>query len=419
MLADLDQQFLVSRSVAKVLLKFKVSFRQLWRLSQQMAMADNRQRAGMAVRVSSTSNRTAAVDPIVLRETSTTRLVFCPTLLDNPANPEAPMDGKFLYERKTPSGNWHEFTELPLSKLKAEEWVKIDLRAVELLALFEGLESYYSLVREHGLTQGTQRFIRAPRSRVLRELLANESQLRDVLQDEDAISTLLGGLITWISSNERAVAAARLDGISLEDLQQFDAVLGLARLQRFCRELDENAQNSDEGYWQNTFNLNGWVIAQLYAVPFMLIQSQVYVGGKLVTNRMGNTADFLFENEISGNVVLVENKTPATPLLGDPYRNNVFTISEDVSGGLVQILNARQSLIQNYATLATDEMASRRPLSPRGLLVIGSTEQLHDHSRKSSFELFRSNQREIDIVTFDELRRKAELLVNLIQNVSK
>jgi hypothetical protein len=373
----------------------------------------------LTIRVSSTSRRTADVDPIVLRETSITRLVFHPVFLDNPGNPEARMDGTFIFERKTPSGEWADATDLPLSKLKAGEWVKIDLRAAELLALFEGLDSYYDLVREHGLVQGTQKFIPAPRSRALRSLVTNENQFQQALQDEEAAGALLSGLIAWIAGNERAVAAARLDGISLDELQQFDAVLGLARLQRFCRELDANAPNADESYWQRTLQSNGWAIAQVYAVPIMLIQSQVYVGGKLLTNRMGNTADFLYENDISGNVVLVEIKTPVTPLIGAMYRNNVVNVSEELSGGLLQILNARQSLTENYSSLVTDDMASRRPLSPRGLLIVGSSGQLHDHACKASFELFRSNQREIEIVTFDELRQKIGLMIGLLQNVVK
>jgi hypothetical protein len=63
--------------------------------------------------------------------------------------------------------------------------------------------------------------------------------------------------------------------------------------------LDDHEDSDDEAYWQRTLRTHGWVIS-VYAVPIMLIQSQVY--GKLVTNKVGNTADFLYENEISGNV---------------------------------------------------------------------------------------------------------------------
>ena len=382
-------------------------------------MSDVTQRPRRAVQVRSTSLQTADIDPIVLRETTTTRLIFRPVLLDNPRNPDAPMDGTFVFQHKAPRNPWADFTALPLSRLKADEWVKIDLKAAELLALFDGLDSYYALVREHGLVHGTREFIPAPRSRTLRSLVMNEQHFQQALRDDEVASALLGGLVTWIASNERAVAAARLDGISLEELQQFDAVLGLARLQRFCRELDDNEGNDDETYWQRTLQANGWAIAQIYAVPIMLIQSQVYVGGKLVTNRMGNTADFLYENEISGNVVLVEIKTPVTPLLGAVYRNNVVNVSGELSGGLLQILNAQQSLRENYASLVSEDMVSQRPLSPRGLLIVGSLRQLRRHAQKASFELFRSNQREIEIVTFDELQRKIGLMIELLQNVAK
>lgn len=384
-------------------------------------MSDGTQRSsrGGAIRVTSTSRRTANIDPIVLRETATTRLIFRPVLLDNPRNPEAPMDGTFVFQRKTRTASWTDHSELTLSQLRADEWVKIDLRAAELLALFEGLDSYYALVREHGLVYGTQEFIPAPRSRALRSLVLNEHQFRQALHDEEVATALLVGLVSWIAGNERAVAAARLDGISLDELQQFDAVLGLARLQRFCRELEDNEDRDDESYWQRTLEANGWAIAQVFAVPIMLIHSQVYVGGKLITNRLGNTADFLYENHISGNVVLVEIKTPVTPLLGARYRNNVFSVSDELAGGLIQTLNARQSLIENYAELATEEMVARRPLSPRGLLIVGSSGQLLRHAQQSSFELFRSNQREVEIVTFDELRRKIDLMVELLQSVAK
>jgi len=329
------------------------------------------------------------------------------------------MDGAFIYQRKTRSSGWTDHSDLTLSQLRAEEWVKIDLKAAELLALFKGLNAYYSLAREHGVVSGTTEYIQAPRSQALRALITNEQAFHQALWDDELASALLGGLIAWIAGNKRAVAAARLDGVSLDELQQFDAVLGLARLQRFCRELEENADNEDEGYWQRTLNSNGWAIAQLYAVPIMLIHQQVYVGGKRITNRSGNTADFLYENSLTENVVLVEIKTPATPLLGAKYRNNVINVSTELTGGLLQIMNARRSLIENFSELMSEEGSYRRPLSPKGLLIVGSADQLREQDQLASFEMFRNSQRDIDIVTFDELRQKIELMIALLMNVAE
>ena len=78
-----------------------------------------------AIRVSPTSRQLADVNPIIVRTTSTTKLIFRPVLLDNPKNPSAAMDGTFIFERKSPNGQWSDFTALPLSKLKADLWQTI------------------------------------------------------------------------------------------------------------------------------------------------------------------------------------------------------------------------------------------------------------------------------------------------------
>jgi hypothetical protein len=137
-----------------------------------------------------------------------------------------------------------------------------------------------------------------------------------------------------------------------------------------------------------------------------------------LSNSGGNTADFLYENNISGNVVLVEIKTPATDLVGGFYRNNVHNISRDLAGATLQILNAKQQLIEDYRRLADKQLKSRGPLSPRALLIIGQQANLSEEETRS-FELFRNNQRDVDVVTFDELRSKLQSLVDLLRKAGK
>jgi hypothetical protein len=96
----------------------------------------------------------------------------------------------------------------------------------------------------------------------------------------------------------------------------------------------------------------------------------------------------------------------------------VVNVSSDLTGGLLQILNAERSMSEDFATLMSDEPTGHRPLSPKGLLIVGSASQLSSHEEKASFELFRNNQREVDIVTFNELRKKIDLMIELLQNVT-
>jgi hypothetical protein len=44
---------------------------------------------------------------------------------------------------------------------------------------------------------------------------------------------------------------------------------------------------------------------------------------------------------------------------------------------------------------------------------------LTDHARLEAYELWRNNQREIDVVTFDELKHKVELMVRLLENAAE
>jgi hypothetical protein len=372
------------------------------------------------IRISTTSASTADTAAIVLRQSETSRLVFRPVLLDNAGDPDASIHGDFVYQRKSQRDSWEDHNTLPLSRLKAGEWVRLELKAAEVLKLVRELDKYYALVSQHGLGRGTSEYMPVPKSEALRALVQDEEQFAASLQDEDLARTLIAALLSWIYNNENAIVAARLEGISTDQLQQFDAVLALARLERFCHELDQHAAEPNEDYWQALLEQYSWVIAQVYAIPLMIVRGQVYVGGKTLSNRGGNTADFLYENKISGNVVLVEIKTPASPIVGQLYRNNVHNTSRDVAGGVLQILNAKQSLLEGYRRLVGNELKSAIALSPRGLLIVGSqergslsTEQLR------SFELFRNNQRDIDIVTFDELRSKVQTMVDLLQMAGK
>lgn len=47
--------------------------------------------------------------------------------------------------------------------------------------------------------------------------------------------------------------------------------------------------------------------------------------------------------------------------------------------------------------------------------MIGNTEQLDSTAKKDSFEYFRRGQRGTEIITFDELFKKVELLVGLLE----
>jgi hypothetical protein len=111
----------------------------------------------------------------------------------------------------------------------------------------------------------------------------------------------------------------------------------------------ESKDNKDEEFWQQTILQNPVILSQVFAFPVVIREDKAYVSGKSVNNKGGNLADFLLTNHLSNNVALVEIKTPRTNLLGPPYRANVYSISAEITGAVVQVSNYRDSLMKNWA----------------------------------------------------------------------
>ena len=85
----------------------------------------------------STSRNSAIVSDILLRETETTRLIFRPVIVENPHNKNACVRGHFIFQKKKVSGNWEDYNDFSLSKLKDGEWVKLELKAGEVHSLID------------------------------------------------------------------------------------------------------------------------------------------------------------------------------------------------------------------------------------------------------------------------------------------
>lgn len=115
--------------------------------------------------------------------------------------------------------------------------------------------------------------------------------------------------------------------------------------------------------------------------------------------------------------VLVEIKTPHSELFGKrQYRNGAWELSEELTGGVSQ-LQANCSKWEKEGSQTEDnreELSRQRvfTVQPKGILVIGHTTQLADISRRNTFELFRRNVVNPEILTFDELHERAKFIVD-------
>ncbi|WP_413163934.1 Shedu anti-phage system protein SduA domain-containing protein [Aeromonas salmonicida] len=175
-----------------------------------------------------------------------------------------------------------------------------------------------------------------------------------------------------------------------------------------------NKENSSEEFWQELLTKCPAVLSQVFPNSSFQFGAKCYVGGKNINNRQGNIVDFIYASKHTDNIVLIELKTPTKRLLGSKYRGNCYSISDELSGGIVQVLNYKEQLLKEYYKLQDDD-SSFNAFSPRCIVLLGSLEREMDNTVKlKSFELFRNILSGVQVITFDEIFQKASDVLELV-----
>lgn len=178
---------------------------------------------------------------------------------------------------------------------------------------------------------------------------------------------------------------------------------------------NESADNNSEKYWQELFERCPAVLSQLFPRSMIQFGANCYVGGKSVQNVNGNLVDFIYANPSTNNIVLIEIKAPGTPLIGKKYRQNAYTMSDELSGSVVQVLNYRDTLIKEYYSLSKpDNDTPFNVFSPKCVVIVGNVQsELLTPVKRKSFELFRGELAGVDIVGYDELFEKIQCVIDI------
>jgi len=134
----------------------------------------------------------------------------------------------------------------------------------------------------------------------------------------------------------------------------------------------------------------------------------------LFENKGGKLVDFLYKNKITSYVNLVEIKTPKTKLIGSEYRNGIYGISSELSSSIIQLLSYKDEMQKDYYTLFAKSESKFELINPKCILICGNiTDSLKNNCQKSSFELFRKNLKDVEIIAYDELFSKIDIFLNI------
>lgn len=243
-----------------------------------------------------------------------------------------------------------------------------------------------------------------------RKLFTAAAQGQEELSKEDQ-NKILGAISSHAHdiAKEQPAKLAKLRGdielVTLEALvQRFEAMLGESLI---------------EGKWQDFFNENPFILNMAFGYPVIKVRDQASVGGRKLSGEGEKITDFLIKNSLTNNTAIFEIKTPQTALLNQrPFREGVYTPSADLSGSINQALDQKYQFQKQIAQIKDNtRLYDIESYAVHCCLVIGKIPDGDD--RKKSFELFRRNSKEVEIVTFDELLEKLKQLGTFLRATEK
>lgn len=374
-----------------------------------------RETDGGSIDVVSTSANTAAASPIILNSTDIIRTKFEPNLVKNEKEPQKSVSGKLIYEKKRKKDDDFSNDKITRQSVKVGEMMEISLDTTETYNLFEGLQQLYKLYEDMGeIPYGGATFARIDSS---------FKQFLSIIQNDPSAACMIGNkgnfelvklLLQMITQTDS------LDSLkdSLKELQEpnisrLSASLNIERLQRTLDLIQSNLGNNDEEFWQQTFSENQWIISQLIAYPCTIFNDKAYMGGKSIDNRGGNLCDFIYQNSLTHNVVLVEIKTPCTDIVGSAYRGT-YSFSSEMSGAINQVLNYRDNLTKEFYALCHNSSSNFEVFSPKCFVLIGKLNGLNS-KQIAVIENYRNTINNVIIITYDEMIQRIKDLLKVFK----
>lgn len=256
-------------------------------------------------------------------------------------------------------------------------------------------------------------------------LLGDEQKRKFLLANQDLVEELARNNLT------RSDIVAL--GYRKEQLAIFKRLL--ADKTYFGTKQNEWGKKRVEDVWQKFFEDNQWIFG--YGLTYIFVSGlankkleQVTTG--FAINKRGKRTDALLKTRgCISSLCFAEMKSNDTPLLDPkPYRPDCWRVSHELAGAVSQIQKTVQAALLEIRTkleigdelgFPTGEIAFL--FQPRSFVVIGNLQQFVsdngiNEQQFASFELFRRNITNPEIITFDELYERARFIVEQAESAT-
>jgi hypothetical protein len=281
---------------------------------------------------------------------------------------------------------------------------------------FEKLLGFLKLLSELDLASLDQRRI-ALRENVGGLDAETQAKMRSLLKQPDGLA-IVDELLRSGSITSRDLVNI---GYRKSQLEVFERLLRAEDIEAYRAE-HKITSTQPEKIWQHFFECNEWIFGFGLDYRFLgVLQREAHVSDEDIAGRDGSIADFLMG--ATNFTVLVEVKRPDTDLFEKrKNRAGSWKLSAELIDAVSQILEQKAgwqvrseaNASKNYT--ANGELIGQMTVDPKIILIIGSDGQFSGTEKERTiklrtFELFRRDSRNIEILTYDELYERAKFIV--------
>lgn len=190
------------------------------------------------------------------------------------------------------------------------------------------------------------------------------------------------------------------------------------------KEIESITENKEEKIWQIFFKKNPWIFG--YGLDYRykgILQDEFHASDTDADGSNAVITDFLLADKRF--TTFVEIKRPSTPLFkGSKNRSRSWKLSNELFESVGQVLEQKASgqiKIENSELYTENgEFIAQKAIDSKVILIIGNFDQEEESAinqqewayQSRTFELFRRDSRNIDIITFDELYERAKYIVD-------
>ena len=327
--------------------------------------------------------------------------------------------------RESEKDDWVPDKAIDIRDLGKNEFINIDLPTKAVKNFDDAINKLTKILNDQGIKYGRATYITAEADNANQVIITNKNKAIYInkLLSEGYSEEVWASLVEKNPNLATKLSMGRIQAIRSNVLNFFNkAIKNLDELTKFKKHI-EQPSCKDETAWQVFMQRNQWIFGYGLDYRFLsILQREFHASDTEADGSDGVIGDYLMgDNKFT---TFVEVKLPTTPLFGNSKnRSGCWKLSNDLMDAVSQILEQKSKgeIKIETSKILHDENGhpiTQRAYNSKVILIIGNWTEIEQDTPKiktlkeKTFELFRRELKNIDILTYDELYNRAEFIIN-------